>query len=189
MKQWYALYTKANAEEQVSLILQEQSIETYLPTLKTKKNQQEPFFPCYLFMKADLGELSSTAWQWTPGLRRMVCQDELPLPVSPKIITTIKDSIKQLNKEVSAKANHQFQPGEKVRIVDGPFKDKLATFSSAMTSSERVRVLLNVLGQQKRVQIDVKNLELVSYCSDLQEQQPKRRRRTRGKGRRIKYQS
>ena len=166
MEQWYALYTKANAEAKVASILQEQGIETYLPALTNPVKGEEPLFPCYLFMHADLKKLASSSWQWTPGLRRIVCRDEQPLPIAPKIIHTIKSNICQMNEDKRSTQTYQFQPGEEVRIKQGPFKDMLAIFAEHMSSSERVRVLLNVIGQQKRIQIDASDLELASFCAE-----------------------
>ena len=188
MEQWYALYTKANAEAKVASILQEQGIETYLPALTSSVNGQEPLFPCYLFMHADLKKLTNSSWQWTPGLRRIVCRDEQPLAIAPEIIHTIKSNICQMSADKNSMQSYQFQPGEEVRILQGPFKDMHAIFTTHMSSNERVRVLLNVLGQQKRIQINVKDLEHTSFDAEAQnKKQQKRLRRTRGKGRRIKY--
>ena len=188
MEEWYTLYTKANAEKKVSSLLNEQGIETYLPTVITALNFEEPFFPCYLFMKADLQKLSKSSWEWTPGLRRVICRDDQPLPVSPKIIHTIQSNLNELNENIKEKRQHQFQLGEEVRILKGPFKDMFAIFSGPTTPSTRVRILLSVLGQQKRIQMNADDLESTALCSETKKQQDgKRARRTRGRGRRIKY--
>lgn len=186
MKQWYTLYTKANSEQQVASLLQEKGIETYLPTIKTT-SKPKPFFPCYLFMNADLTELSQSVWQWTPGLRRIVSRDQKPIPVSTEIIQLIKNNLGALNMQAGDIHHHQFVPGDKVRIVNGPLKEMIAIFAGPVEPSTRVRILLSVLSQQKRVQLHVKDLELLVTNDSTTSQQKKRARRTRGRGRRINH--
>ena len=186
MKQWYTLYTKANNEYQVASLLQEQGIETFLPTLNTS-DKQEPLFPCYLFMKADLTKLPSTSWQWTPGLRRIVSRGQQPVPVSTEIIQLIKDNLIKLNEQIRTRQQHKFVPGEKVRVVNGPFKEMVAIFSESTSPGARVRILMSVLGQQKRIQLDVHDIEPVTADAGTNtSQHSKRPRRTRGRGRHIK---
>lgn len=186
MKQWYTLYTKANNEYQVATLLQEQGIETFLPTLNTT-DKREPFFPCYLFMQADLTKLSPASWQWTPGLRRIVSRGQQPIPVSTEIIQLIKNNLKELNAQIHTRQQHHFVPGEKVRVVNGPFKEMVAIFSELTSPGVRVRILMSVLGQQKRVQLDINDIEPITTNAGTNvSQHSKRPRRTRGRGRRIK---
>ena len=186
MKQWYTLYTKANSEQQVATLLQEKGIDIYLPTVTTD-SRPKPFFPCYLFMNADLNKLSPAAWQWTPGLRRIVSRDQKPIPVSVEIIQLIKKNLSELNSHAGANQNHQFLPGDKVRVVNGPLKDMVAIFAGPVEPSTRVRVLMAVLGRQKRIQLQAKDLEPATDSSATSSPQQKRPRRTRGRGRRIKH--
>jgi len=61
--QWYAIYTRANAEKKLYDNLQEMNIECYLPMKKTlkvwsdrKKWVEEPMFRCYIFVKVSFKE-------------------------------------------------------------------------------------------------------------------------------------
>ena len=187
MKQWYALYTKANAEYKVASHLRERGIEVYLPEIRVSAQKtalKQPFFPCYLFAQLNLTDGNPSLWCWTPGLRRLVSYGDQPIPLPPELINVMKLKLAQKNDTVGAA--HSFQVGDMVRITDGPFKGMLAVFDGPMTPSKRVQVLLTTLGQYLRLRLNPVNLEAVSPDSAVK---PKRRRRTRGHGRRINYQS
>ncbi|HID52105.1 MAG TPA: hypothetical protein EYP41_08715 [Anaerolineae bacterium] len=187
MKQWYSLYTKANAEYKVASYLREHGIEVYLPEICVsvqKPVQKLPFFPCYIFAQLDLTDGNPTLWRWTPGLRRLVSYGDRPIPLPPELINVMKHKLAQ-NNDVAG-AVHSFQIGDMVRITEGPFKDMLAVFDGPMTPSKRVQVLLTTMGQYLRLRLDPVSLEIAPPDSAAK---PKRRRRTRGHGRRINYHS
>jgi transcriptional antiterminator RfaH len=187
MKQWYTLHTKPNCEYHVAAALQRRKIETYLPEFKspkaTQKEKERPFFPCYLFMNVDLEAASFSQLQWIPGLRRIIAFDGRPAPMPQKVIDLIRGKLDELKANGDRPA-HPFEPGDTVRITDGPFQNMLGIFNGPTTPAERVQVLLNVLGQANRVQVNTADLEKAS--SDAGTSASRRIRRTRGRGRRIK---
>jgi transcription elongation factor/antiterminator RfaH len=189
MESWYTLYTKPNAERKVAGTLDERGIETFVPEIydpkKATNGGPTPFFPCYLFIYADLNQLASSQWQWTPGLRNIVAFDGAPVPVSEQVIDLIRQSLAEYNRN-AAKPRPKFTPGDVVRIKSGPFADLVALFERQTTSAERVTVLLNFLGRLNRVRLDVKDLEKAP--DGIAVIQPERVRRTRGRGRPIKRQ-
>jgi transcription antitermination factor NusG len=188
MESWYTLYTKPNAEHKVAVTLDERGIETFVPEIfnpkKSYNGRPAPFFPCYLFMHVDLGELNSSQWQWTPGLRNIVAFDGMPVPVSEQAIDLIRQTLAELNNG-EEQPLQKFSPGDIVRIKNGPFADLLALFEGQTTAAERVTVLLNFLGSFSRVRLGVDNLEKAP--AGVQIDPPERMRRTRGRGRRINY--
>ncbi|MCB0193934.1 MAG: hypothetical protein KDJ65_18430 [Anaerolineae bacterium] len=186
MEQWYTLHTKPNAEYECASILQERGIHTYLPEIKTAHSNQErePFFPCYLFSKIDFEAIGLSHIQWTPGLRRIVTFDEQPTPIPAEVIELIQKKLREFEATQQGLA-HSFKKGDTVKIKEGPFQDMLAVFDGPSTPSERVQVLLDILGNANRVQVDVCQLE--EHAEKGSEPQPKRRRRSRGQGRTIRY--
>jgi transcriptional antiterminator RfaH len=189
VEQWYTLHTKPNAEYQVATTLQQRGLQTYLPELETAKPNKEgvtkPFFPCYLFVKVDFQIVGFSSIQWTPGLRRVVAFDHLPVPLPDEVIQLIRRRLG----EIEARGGlplHPFEPGDPVRITAGPFRDMLAIFDRAAGARERVQVLLHILGQANRMQLAVTDLEKASGQVELPPPMTKRPRRTRGRGRRIK---
>ena len=186
MKQWYTLHTKPNAEYQVTAALSQRDIEVFLPEIETPSTTngqvKKPFFPCYMFSKVDLKAIGISQVQWTPGLRRIVSFDDEPVPVPDEVIELIRRKLEAFEASGGWKG-HDFQPGDTLRVTAGPFEDMVAVFEGPTTPTERVRVLLDILGRASRVQIDVTDLQKIS--TEDESPTPKRPRRTRGKGRRI----
>lgn len=186
MEQWYTLHTKPNAEYQVATVLQRQGREIYLPEIEASKASQgrksKPFFPCYLFLKTDFELVSLSQVQWTAGLRRVVASGDRPVPVPEGVIDFIRHRLGEINDGGGWPA-HTFKPGDTVRITDGPFREMRAIFEGPTTPSERVQVLLTILGHARRVHVESADLEKV--LSSAEGPIPNRPRRTRGRGRRI----
>ena len=187
MEYWYTLYTKPNAEYQVAAALTERNIQIYLPEIESgnpdKGREKKPFFPCYLFMKVNLNVMGLSTVQWTPGLRRVIAFAGQPVPLGDNIIELIRLKLGEIESE-GEQAVHTFKPGDPVRIADGPFKDMVAIFDQETSPGERVQVLLQFLGHASKVHIDVANLDKAPDAAQVEA--PKRPRRTRGGGRRIK---
>ena len=215
MEHWYALHTKPHQEYQVAATLQQRGLETYLPEIReaaaAPEGKRKPFFPAYLFLKVDFEAVRLSYVQWTPGLRYIVtCGDQF-LPVSNKVVELIQHKLGELETRGDW-LPHTFKPGDTVRITAGPFQDMFAVFEGPTTPSQRVQVLLQVLGAS-RVQVDVADLELErprvvppvgggrgkaplnpETAGQLNKGwsqiiTPKRPRRTRGRGRPINYQA
>jgi transcriptional antiterminator RfaH len=186
MRQWYTLHTKPNAEYQVAATLHKRGIETYLAEIESpnrKGREKKPFFPCYLFVRVDLEVTGLSQVQWTPGLRRIVAFDDRPVPLSDEVINLIQRRLEGVNAGGEPPI-HPFHAGETVRITDGPLAGMQAIFEGPSTPSERVQVLLTFLGQASRAYVAVTDLE--KDTTETQAVAPKRLRRTRGRGRRIK---
>jgi len=190
MERWYTLYTKPNAEYQVALTLIRRGMQTFLPEIEARKarnrRNRESFFPCYLFVKIDLEAVGLWQVQWTPGLRRIIAFDDRPVSLNDEVIDLIRNKLEWVNAAGGWPA-HSFQPGDTVRITDGPLQGMLAVFEKPTTPAERVQVLLTFLGQASRTWIPVTDLEKAPPGAEAPTPKPpKRPRRTRGRGRRIK---
>jgi transcriptional antiterminator RfaH len=186
MEQWYTLYTKPNAEYQVATALHKRGIQTYLPQVESprdrKGRERRPFFPCYLFTRLDLEAVGLSKLQWTPGLRRIVALGDQPVPLPDEVIDLIQLRLDGLNS--GDWPTHTYQPGDRLRITDGPLQGLLAIFEGPTTPAKRVRVLLTILGNANRTWVPATDLEKVQ--PEAKNPAPKRSRRTRGRGRRVK---
>lgn len=158
---WYVLYTKPNQEHQVSRFLSARGLETYLPEVPVLSRQgkpvgRAPFFPCYLFAHFDPLEQAAVAVPWTPGLRYLVSFGQVPARVDERLIARLQE---RLGGEQGLEfARGGLKHGDPVRVVDGPFRDFDAVFDSHLSSGERVRILLQVLGRSVRVEIDARSI-------------------------------
>ena len=187
MKNWYALHTKVNSEKKVARLLSQREIETYVPEIQYSSRDRvriRPFFPGYLFMYLDLDTANPAHWQWTPGLRRIVAYGRKPIPVPEEVISLIRYKLDEMASK-KGRRSYDFEPGDIVRIKDGPFEDMLAIFDKEISPDGRVQVLLTALNRSVRVSIAGSDLEKTS-TKEINGMPSKRPRRTRGRGRHIR---
>jgi len=154
---WYVLYTKPKQERHVSEYLSARGFETYLPEVPVISRTGKPagmvaFFPCYVFAKFDPLEQGALQVQWTPGLRRIVSFGGKLAQVDPWFIQRLRERLD--SKESEALARGRLKPGDRVRVVEGVFRDFEAVFDAELSGRERVRILLDVLGRTIRVEIE-----------------------------------
>ena len=155
MERWYALYTKPYREQQVSSFLESRGYETYLPTIRVRKNGQEktvPFFSCYLFVRVDPSDGFSSV-RWTPGLRRIVSFGDQPAVVDERAIPLIKQRLADVQE--SGWTEYPFKPGDRVLVTSGLFKDFEAVFKRGLSSGQRARILVGFLGRWTPCQVDI----------------------------------
>ena len=161
MEHWYALYTKPHKEHHVSSILESKGLETYLPTVRGRKNgrrKTEPFFSCYLFARFDPAD-ALPGMYWTSGLRRIVSFGDQPAVVPDEVISSIRKRLAEMG-ELSYPV-HRFKQGDRVAIKAGPFRDFEAIFDQSLSSRDRAWVLMDFLGRWARCEVSLDCLERV----------------------------
>ena len=142
---------------------------------------ESPFFPCYLFLKADFETTRLSTVQWTAGLRRIISYQSDCSALSTEFIELIQQKVQRFSAHPQFLC--RFKPGDSVRITAGPLQDLVAIFDQPLNDRQRVQVLLHILGQFNRVTVHAQHLEKAP--AHLTEPPPKPRRRTRGGGRWI----
>jgi transcriptional antiterminator RfaH len=155
VRQWYALHTKPRKERQVNALLQERGIETYLPTVRRKARRRDRpdrvvYFPCYLFARIDFRVTPRSSIDWMPGIRRIIRSGDKPAVVADEIVDTVRRRLEGIE-EIGYSNLRQ---GDRVRITSGPLRDLEAVFDQPLSSAERVRILLDVMGRMMPAEID-----------------------------------
>lgn len=184
MKYWYALHTKPNSERQVAQALADRGLEPYLPIVRRQWRsgwRELPFFPCYMFAYFDIDEVGISAVSYTPGLRRLVAFGPKPATVPETAIELIRQKLDQIADQ-GGLPTHDLVPGDRVRIIEGPLEGLHAVFEGPMGPAERVKILIQFLGQVNRAEVPADSLERVRENTTA----PKRPRGTRGRGRWIR---
>jgi transcriptional antiterminator RfaH len=179
---WYAVHCKRMKEWQAAAALETLlDLPIYLPEVRRRfrgQTQHAPFFPGYLFVRANFHIVALSKINATPGILRVVAFDNRPLSIPEAVIDQIHIQVSELNAR-GGLAAHRFQPGDTVRVKVGPFSGLEAAFQGPMTPSERVRILIEFLGGLREAEVPVDDLERVG-ATPLPSRQE---RRTRGKGR------
>jgi transcription antitermination factor NusG len=156
---WYALRSKPRKEEVVWKQVRTQGFEAYYPRLRVnpvnpRSRKLRPYFPGYLFVYADLEDVGVSVFQWMPHSIGLVSFGGEPAAVPENLIHVLRKRVE----EITAAGGEVFDglhPGDVVRISDGPFRGYEAIFDARLPGSERVRVLLELLGSQRRVPMEL----------------------------------
>lgn len=163
---WYVVHTKPKQESRALLNLERQGFACFLPTIPRKKVKSkafeivhEPLFSRYLFIELDT-TLSGKSWapiRSTLGVSKLVTFGNEPARVNPGLIELLREQEATLAQSPIA----QYQPGDIVRIKEGPFKGLEAVYQ--MDDGEmRAMVLIELIQKPTRMQVDIGNLQKVS---------------------------
>ena len=161
--EWYALRVKPHKERAVSQLLQSRDVQMFFPTLRVKpvnprSAKEKPYFPGYLFIKANLSELGQNAFSWVRGTHGLVEFGGIPAVVPARLIAELQTKLNELNAQQLERI--QVKKGEPVRIVSGPFAGYEAIFDAHLPGSERVQVLLAFLSKYPQtIKLDESDIE------------------------------
>ena len=163
-KAWYLIYAKPNQEVVAQQQLERQGYATYLPMIMNAKRRngrrryvEEPFFPRYLFIHLDQTNDNWSPIRSTIGVSTIVRFGMKPVSVSDEVIEFIKH---RENPEGLLEVQDELSKGDNVRVLDGPMMGLEGVFV-AKSSEQRVMLLLELMGNTTRVQIDVDSIEAV----------------------------
>jgi len=168
--EWYCVRTQTKREHIAAEHLRElEAIEVFCPRLRYRKATRrgkiwwvEPLFPGYLLAKFNLAEMER-AVTFCQGVRGLVRfgSDFPPVPES---------FVNALRKEVSDRSDNDdkesfsvspvIQIGDEVEIAHGPLQGMQGTIVSVAPAAERVKILLEFLGQEHAVDVDLFSLLL-----------------------------
>jgi transcription antitermination factor NusG len=157
---WYALRSKSRKEDIVWRQLRDQGFDVFYPRLRVqpvnpRSRKVRPYFPGYLFVKADLGEVGISTFQWMPHSLGLVSFGGEPSLVPENLIHAIRQRVE----EIEAAGGEVFdglKPGDPITIDYGPFEGYEAIFDTRLPGSERVRVLLQLLNSKRQVPVEMK---------------------------------
>ena len=161
---WYAIQTKANREKQVEKRLFDLHLEVFLPWMRARRRVGSrfhwvlvPLFPGYLFCRLDLTE-SGKAARYSPGVKDFLKFGNQIADVDEEIVTSLRErcpgGVAEIDPVLAV-------PGDVVKINEGPFSGLEAIFERKMKGSERVAVLLDILGRQTRLVLPSEAIEKI----------------------------
>jgi transcription antitermination factor NusG len=156
---WYTLRAKPRKEDVIWRQLISQGLETYYPRLRVhpvnpRSRKVKPYFPGYLFLRADLEKLGTSFFQWMPHTLGLVMFGGEPAIVPDSLVQAIEERVQAVN-AAGGEIFDGLKVGDLVRISDGPFAGFEAIFDARLPGSERVRVLLEFLGNKRQVAIEL----------------------------------
>ena len=164
---WYVIHTKPRQEHIAEYNLQNQQFEVFLPRHAVEKRKQhrivsliEPYFPRYLFVRFNESRDNWGPIRSTRGVCSLVRFNGRPRAVPQQLISLLRSNENDQGLQRVGKAS--WKPGDEVEIEAGPFAGYRCIFE-AVRSSERVSVLLNIIGKQTRAVLDKQDLAIPQF--------------------------
>jgi transcription antitermination factor NusG len=165
MNLWYVIQTKPKKEEEAKSYLSTKGIEIFNPLMEIflqrngRLNKEfKPLFTNYIFGKFDIDQNYNLV-RWARGVKKILGFGGNFTPVSEEVVEVIK---KRTDSNGIVRKNYHFEPNDLVRIKSGPLKDLLGIFDRWVSDSERVRVLISLIGYQPAVEIHYSMVEKVA---------------------------
>jgi transcriptional antiterminator NusG len=168
---WYVVHSYSGYENKVkknlqhrieSMGMQDQIFQVVVPTEEEielrdgqRRSTERRVFPGYILVQMIMNDDSWYVVRNTPGVTGFVGSGTKPIPLR-------LEEVEKIMKRMEAKApiiKVSFRPGQKVRIVEGPFEDFMGTVDEINMEKGKVRVLVSFFGRETPVELDFLQVE------------------------------
>jgi transcriptional antiterminator NusG len=172
--QWYVVHAYSNFEHKVkeSLVervrragLQDKFGEILVPTEEVvemregqRRKSERKFFPGYVLVQM---EMDDETWHLVKEVPKVLGfiggSSDRPAPISDKeaqaILNRVQEGVDKPRPKIL------FEPGEVVRVTDGPFNDFSGVVENVNYEKSKVRVAVQILGRSTPVELDFSQVE------------------------------
>lgn len=157
-KQWYAVQVEARYEAKVR-----DAIRARMRHAGLEHKLGDIFVPTapismlgYVFVELELDEATRHIVEGTPRVRGFV-GDRVPRPVSPAEIESMRRMVEKGVIERQPRA--VFRPGDRIRILEGPFADFTGTVEEVYEGKQRLRVKVMLFGRATPIELEMVAVE------------------------------
>jgi transcriptional antiterminator NusG len=159
----YENKVRHNLEQRIeSMGMKDQIFDVVIPTQEEievrdgkRRSIERHVFPGYVLVNMIMSEESWYVVRNTPGVTGFVGMGNDPIPLRP-------EEVSQILRRMEAEAptiKVTYKPGEKVRIIDGPFNDFPGVVDEIDMDRSKVRVMVNFFGRSTPVELDFLQVE------------------------------
>jgi len=171
---WYVVHAYSGYERKVKLALEERISlspfkdlfgEVLVPTEEVlemrggqKRKSERKFFPGYVLLQMVLNDDTWHLVKETPRVMGFIGGTaEKPAPITQREVSEIMNRLE----ETVDKPSHKtvYEPGEMVRVIDGPFNDFTGTVEDVNYEKSRVRVAVSIFGRSTPVELEFSQVE------------------------------
>jgi transcriptional antiterminator NusG len=173
-KRWYVVHAYSGYEKRVMNALIEQVElqgmqdlfgEILVPTESVvemrdgkKRKSERKFYPGYVLVEM---EMNDESWHLVKGTPRVMGfiggTAEKPAPLTSKeadsILQRVKDGVDKPTQKTI------YEPGEVVRVIDGPFADFNGTVEKVNYEKSRLQVSVSIFGRATPVELEFAQVE------------------------------
>jgi transcription antitermination factor NusG len=148
---WYALRTKPHKERYVWIQIQQKGLEAFYPhvavePVNPRARREKPYFPGYMFVRADLEIDGLNQFQYLPHAIGLVCFGGDPGVVPDNLVASLRSHLREAGRRAQAKPASGYERGDAVLIHSGQLAGYKAIFDLRLSGDDRVRVLLDLIG-------------------------------------------
>jgi transcriptional antiterminator NusG len=170
-KYWYVVHTyagyenkvKTNLEKRVeSMEMQDKIFRVLVPMeaeLEMKNGKQKTtlkkVFPGYVLVEMTITDDSWYVVRNTPGVTGFVGPGSKPIPLSQAEIDKI---LKQMGMG-EPKPKIDFETGESVRVIEGPFANFVGSIEEVLADRRKIKVLVSMFGRETPVELEFFQVE------------------------------
>ena len=170
---WYVVNVYSGSEKKVAESLREQAtlkkmddkiLEVFVPTENvveirkgTKVNAEHKFFPGYILVKMELTDETWLVVKNTPRVSGFLGSRNKPQPISDaevqKFINQVQEGLER------PQTNVNFETGEQIRVIDGPFASFVGIVEDIDTEKNRLKVSVSIFGRYTPVELEFSQVE------------------------------
>lgn len=159
---WFVAQLKPNGLALAQRNLVRQKFETFVPERMENRRSamvRRPLFPGYLFVRFDPTRHGWQAINSTRGVTRLLLNDpRRPAPLPAQFMGGL---IARCDDKGLVLPPETFAAGDRIRVIAGPFAELVTTVDS-LDKDDRLRVLIDLMGQKVRTSIPRANVEKVA---------------------------
>lgn len=171
---WYVVHAYSGFEKQVMRALheridlaglQDKFGEILVPAEEVvemragkKRRSERKFFPGYVLVEMDLDDISWHLVKETPKVLGFIGgKADQPAPITDAEAATILQRVQAGSEQATPKT--VFEPGELVRVIDGPFNDFNGVVEEVNYEKNRLHVAVTIFGRSTPVELDFGQVE------------------------------
>lgn len=165
---WYVVHTYSGYENKVKLALEERVAsfshpekfgKVLIPTEQVvelvkgkRKTSFRKFYPGYILVQMELAEDTWHVVKETPKVTGFLGGRDTPAPVTDEEAEQI---INQMEAgKLKPQPKYLFEPGDEVRVIDGPFTNFTGTVEDVKPEKGKLRVLVSIFGRPTPVELE-----------------------------------
>jgi len=174
-KRWYVVHAYSGFEKKVASSLkerielhgmQEKFGEVLVPTEEVvemrsgqKRKSERKFFPGYVLVQMELDDDTWHLVKETPRVMGFIGgKADKPAPITDAEADAILQRVQSADKP---KPKTIFEPGEMVRVIDGPFNDFNGVVEEVNYEKNRLQVAVLIFGRSTPVELEFGQVEKV----------------------------
>ena len=174
---WYVVHSYAGYENRVKTNLetrtQSLNMEDYIFQVEVPQREEsvvkngqrkmvkQNLLPGYVLVRMDLTDESWSAVRNTPGVTGFVGHTHRPSPLTLDEVMQFLAPEQEKRPQVAETRAADFEVGESVTVMDGPFATLPASINEIHADSQKLKVLVSIFGRETPVELSFSQVQKI----------------------------